>query len=159
MEVMGWKISNAAKHVHMTMSDDDEVQSFEHHMLTYQQTDDPSTHKEHANTVNAIANTAREEPCCTWCYKEKGSKWAHAEDNCHKKTRAESARDVRQGDLHMLCCYVELLVYLDEVCCYTITDRPTIMTHTTTRYLDMLVVGLRCGPLRQSLKTCIEVSL
>ena len=44
LEVMSWKMSYAAKRVSKEMSDEDEVQSFEHHMRTYQQTDDSSRH-------------------------------------------------------------------------------------------------------------------
>ena len=85
LEVMSWKMSYAAKRVSKEMSDEDEVQSFEHHMRTYQQTDDSSRHKEHANA-------AKEQPYCNWCFKEKGVKWAHSEDNCNNKKRAEGAR-------------------------------------------------------------------
>ena len=83
-------MSYAAKRVSKEMSDEDEVQSFEHHMRTYQQTDDSSRHKEHANAANA--NAAKEQPYCNWCFKEKGVKWAHSEDNCNNKKRAEGAR-------------------------------------------------------------------
>ena len=92
LEVMSWKMSYAAKRVSKEMSDEDEVQSFEHHMRTYQQTDDSSKHKEHANAANANANASREKPYCNWCFKEKGVKWAHSEDNCNNKKRAEGAR-------------------------------------------------------------------
>ena len=53
--------------------DEDEVQSFEHHTRTYQQTDDSSRHKEHVNAANANANTAKEKPYYNWSSRRKGS--------------------------------------------------------------------------------------
>ena len=83
------------------MGDEDEVQSFEHHMRTYQQADDSSRHKEHANAANAN----KEKPYCNWCFKQKGVKWAHSEDNCNNKKRAESARgDADNRIKRRLCC-------------------------------------------------------
>ena len=78
---MNWKMSNAAKYVSMTTSNEDDVRSFEHHMRTYQHADDSSTHKQHANAANASDNAAKEKPYCNWCYKEKGAKRPYNDDN------------------------------------------------------------------------------